>query len=213
MWWKHRRRRTHQQLANVSPSDVTLYRFSRTRQGQAACGGGCVSGEPFIPPARNLSAIMVVYHFNFAGFSVFWGKHPRGPNFAEIHARGRRGRLELDHRDLIPPWGHGLLHGEAGKPTMAVWHDGNGGALPSQLTAMAGRDNRGMTAHNRILLGSRQPIRRPFRRRSAADVGTAAHNRCSPGTSRAEMCAWMPGSPGETGSRSDLIRAIPGEDR
>ena len=48
---------------------------------------------------------------------------PRGPNFAEIHARGRRGRLESDHRDLIPPWGHGLLHGEAEKSTMAVWHD------------------------------------------------------------------------------------------
>ena len=48
---------------------------------------------------------------------------PRPPNFAEIHARGRRGRLEYDHRDLIPPWGYRLLHGETEKPTMAVWHD------------------------------------------------------------------------------------------
>ena len=31
---------------------------------------------------------------------------PRGPNFAEIHARGRRGRLEYDQKDLIPPRGH-----------------------------------------------------------------------------------------------------------
>ena len=38
---------------------MRLYRFSRTRQGQAACGGGCVSGEPSNPPARNLSAIVV----------------------------------------------------------------------------------------------------------------------------------------------------------
>ena len=38
---------------------MTLYRFSRTRQGQAACGGGCVGGEPGSPPARNLSAIVV----------------------------------------------------------------------------------------------------------------------------------------------------------
>lgn len=48
---------------------------------------------------------------------------PRPPNFAEIHARGRRGRLEFDHRDLIPlgatdfstakqkspPWQSGLI--------------------------------------------------------------------------------------------------------
>ena len=55
--------------------------------------------------------------------SIFSCEDPRPPNFAEIHARGRRGRLESDHRDLIPPWGHGLLHGEEKKPTMAVWHD------------------------------------------------------------------------------------------
>lgn len=65
---------------------------------------------------------------------VFSLQTPRPPNFAEIHARGRRGRLESDHRDLIPPWGHGLFHGEAEKPTMAVWHGGqdllhDGGSL------------------------------------------------------------------------------------
>ena len=38
---------------------MKLYHFSRTRQGQAACGGGCVSSEPGSPPARNLSAIVV----------------------------------------------------------------------------------------------------------------------------------------------------------
>lgn len=39
--------------------EMRLYRFSRAYQGQAACGGGCVSGEPSNPTARNLSAIVV----------------------------------------------------------------------------------------------------------------------------------------------------------
>ena len=50
----------------------------------------------------------------------FFLADPRGPNFAEIHARGRRGRLVSEPRDLIPPWGYRLLHGEAEKPTTAV---------------------------------------------------------------------------------------------
>ena len=58
----------------------------------------------------------------FSGLICVWGSaDPRGPNFAEIHARGRRGRLESDHRDLIPPWGHGLLHGEAERQ---AWQSG-----------------------------------------------------------------------------------------
>ena len=59
----------------------------------------------------------------FRAYFHFVHSDPRGPNFAEIHARGRRGRLEYDHRDLIPPWGYRLLHGETEKPNMAVWHD------------------------------------------------------------------------------------------
>ena len=79
----------------------------------------------------------------FRAFSYFSCTDPRGPNFAEIHARGRRGRLEYDHRDLIPPWGHGLLHGEKGKPTMPVCFDRNEGALPSRRTEMVGKDSGG----------------------------------------------------------------------
>ena len=52
----------------------------------------------------------------FRAYFHFVRSDPRAPNFAEIHARGRRGRLEYDHRDLIPPWGYRLLHGETGKP-------------------------------------------------------------------------------------------------
>ena len=70
--------------------------------------------------------------------------------------------MEYDHRDLIPPWGHGLLHGEEGKPTMPVCFDRNEGALPSQWTSMVGRDNRGMIGHSRMLLGDRQPIAHDF---------------------------------------------------
>ena len=68
----------------------------------------------------------------FWTFIYFSSADPRGPNFAEIHARGRRGRLELGHRDLIPPWGHRLLHGEERKPTMPVCFDCNEGAFPSR---------------------------------------------------------------------------------
>ena len=60
---------------------------------------------------------------DFQGLFVLWKLRPPAPNFAEIHARGRRGRLESDHRDLIPPWGYGLFHGKAEKPTIAVWLD------------------------------------------------------------------------------------------
>ena len=75
-------------------------------------------------PESRLHAAIVPQYVRFSGLIGVWGSaDPRGPNFAEIHARGRRGRLESDHRDLIPPWGHGLLHGDEEKPTMAVWHD------------------------------------------------------------------------------------------
>ena len=91
----------------------------------------------FLPPP----CPVLVYHYIL--FTDSWISHadPRGPNFAEIHARGRRGRLEFDHRDLIPPWGHRLLHGEERKPSMAVWLDCNRGALPSWLTRMVDKGN------------------------------------------------------------------------
>ena len=93
-------------------------------------------------PESRLHAAIVPQYVRFSGLICIWGSaDPRPPNFAEIHARGRRGRLGLGHRDLIPPWGHGLLHGEAEKPTMPVWYDRNGSALPSCLTRMVGKDN------------------------------------------------------------------------
>ena len=130
---------------------------------------------------------------DFQGFLHFGSADPRGPNFAEIHARGRRGRLEYDHRSLIPPWGHGLLRGEAGKPAMPVCFDRNGDALSSRRTGMVGGESRGMTPHSSSEFGGIQLIQRPFRRSTAADVGTTAHNRFTTGTIRTVMCAWMPG--------------------
>ena len=78
---------------------------------------------------------------------------------------------------------------------------------------MVGRGNRGMTPHSRMVFSIRQPIQRPSRRSTAADVGTAAHNLCIPGNSRAEMCAWMPGLRAKQAPGQRLIRAAPGEDR
>ena len=93
-------------------------------------------------PESRLHAAILPQRTRFSGlFCILEVQTPGGPNFAEIHARGRRGRLGLGHRDLIPPWGHGLLHGEAEKPTMPVWYDRNGSALPSCLTRMVGKDN------------------------------------------------------------------------
>ena len=40
---------------------------------------------------------------DFQSFLTFLAIDPPVPNFAKIHAKGRRGRLELNHRDLIPP--------------------------------------------------------------------------------------------------------------
>ena len=92
----------------------------------------------FLPP---------LYPIFVCRFVVFLSD-PRGPNFAEIHARGRRGRLEYDYRDLIPPWGHGLLHSEAEKPTTPVCFDRNDSASPSRRTEMVGKDSGGTAAQN-----------------------------------------------------------------
>ena len=134
----------------------------------------------------------------FRAISYFSCADPRPPNFAEIHARGRRGRLESDHRDLIPPWGHRFFHGEAGKPTMAVWHDQYDGVFPSWRTAMAGKGNCTTAAHSRTGFDSRQPIQWRCLQYAATEAGTAAHNRFTPGPSRSGDVCLDAGTPGET---------------
>ena len=94
---------------------------------------------------------------------VFVHSDPRGPNFAKIHARGRRGRLEYDHRDLIPPWGHEHFFREEEKPTMPVCFDRNGGALPSRRTGMVGKSNDGCAGHGRDKANSLRSILRHIR--------------------------------------------------
>ena len=74
-----------------------------------------------------------------------------------------------------------------------------------------GGESRGMTPHSSTEFGGRQLIQRPFRRSTAADVDTAAHNRFTTGTIRAEMCAWMPGFRAKLSLDSDLIRAVAGK--
>ena len=76
---------------------------------------------------------------------------------------------------------------------------------------MVGGENRGITPHSRTLFSGKQPIQRPFRRSTAADVDTAAHNRFTTGTIRTEMCAWMPGFRAKLSPDSDLIRAVAGK--
>ena len=66
-----------------------------------------------MPPGSGSSYI-------FRGGLFIFGRLPRVPNFAEIYARVGRGLQPPDFRDLIPPWGHTLLHGEAGKLTKEV---------------------------------------------------------------------------------------------
>ena len=77
---------------------------------------------------------------------------------------------------------------------------------------MVGGESREMTPHSSTEFGGRQLIQRPFRRSTAADVGTAAHNSFTTGTIRTEMCAWMPGFRAKLSPDSDLIRAAAGKD-
>ena len=84
------------------------------------------------PESRLHAAILPQRIRFFRAFLHFGSADPRGPNFAEIHARGRRGRLESDHRDLIPPWGHGLLHGEA---KSRPWQSGMIGSKAKSIMA------------------------------------------------------------------------------
>ena len=82
---------------------------------------------------------------------------------------------------------------------------------------MVGGESRGMTPHSSTEFGGRQLIQRPFRRSTAADVGTAVHNSSALGIPSTELCAWMPelrakqtpepeAYPGYTGRRSAVFR-------
>ena len=102
----------------------------------------------FLPP---------LYPIFVCRFVVFLSD-PRPPNFAEIHARGRRGRLEFDHRDLIPPWGHEHFFREEEKPSIPVSHDRNGDTLPSRQTGTVDKVNDGRTGHGRDKANSLRSI-------------------------------------------------------
>ena len=54
---------------------------------------------------------------------------------------------------------------------------------------MVGKNNRGMTAHNGTMVDDRQLIQETFGESAAEKAVAAVHNSCSPGPSRAEMCA------------------------
>ena len=94
----------------------------------------------------------------FRAYFYFVHSDPRPPNFAEIHARGRRGRLEFDHRDLIPPWGHEHFFREEEKPSIPVSHDRNGDTLPSRQTGTVDKVNDGRTGHGRDKANSLRSI-------------------------------------------------------
>lgn len=136
---------------------------------------------------------------------------PRLPNFAEIHARGRRGRLEYDHRDLIPPWGHRLFFDEAETPTMPVWLDRNGDTLPSRQTGTVDKVNDGRSGHGRHKAISMRSLLRHIRsiRRSATDTGP--QNCQTLRAARARMCACLQLLRATFPPNQGFIRALLGE--
>lgn len=157
--------------------------------------------SPFLPP---LCPIFV------CRFVVFLSD-PRGPNFAEIHARGRRGRLEYIHRDLIPPWGHRLLHGKVKKPTTPVCFDRNGGALPSWRTGMVGKSNDGCAGHGRDKANSLRSILQHTRDIWQTAAGTGVQNGPKLRASWAQMCACLQLLRATFPPNQGFIRAFPGE--
>ena len=148
-----------------------------------------------------------------AGYGRFYFEtaDPRGPNFAEIHMRGRRGRLEYEHRDLIPPWGHGLFQGEAEKPTTPVCFDRNGGALPSRRTGMVGRDNDGRVGHGRDKANSLRSLLQHTCSIRRSATGTGPQNCLALRTSRAQMCACLQLLRATFPPNQGFIWAFPGE--
>ena len=77
---------------------------------------------------------------------------------------------------------------------------------------MVGGESRGMTPHSSTLL-SMQPIQRPFKRSTAADVGTATHNLRAPGTSERRYVLRCRVSGQKHLQVLGLIRAAPGKDQ
>ena len=94
---------------------------------------------------------------------------------------------------------------------MAVWLDRYEGVFPSWLTAVAGKGNCTTAAHGGTLFGSETANAENIRRSAVAEVVIAVHNSCTPGASRAELCAWMPGIRTKLSPGSCLSRAAPGE--
>lgn len=132
----------------------------------------------------------------------FLGQIPRAPNFAEFHARGGGGRLPVMPRDLIPPRGRTLLHGEAGKPTSAV-----GVASPNAVPQRGGgrrqRAGRRRTAGwFRRRAGQPSGVRAAHGGQKRVRAGKKAAHAGLPGS---QGCARAPGSrekPGQAGSPS-----------
>ena len=147
----------------------------------------------------------------FRAYFHFVRSDPRPPNFAEIHARGRRGRLEYDHRDLIPPWGHGLLHSEAEKPTTPVCFDRNGGALPSRQTGTVDKGNDGCAGHGRHTENCIRSVLRHIRSIRRSATGTGPQNCQTLRAARARMCACMQLLWATFPPNQGFIRAFPGE--
>ena len=158
--------------------------------------------SPFFCPLR------VQFLFTSSRFLL---ADPRGPTFAEIHARGRRGRLEYDHRDLIPPWDQGLLHGEDGKPTILVSFDRNEGALPSQRTGMVGKDNSRQATTQPVWNSGNQAVHPTF----ARHMTNGCRHRysklpCAQGFLGSNMCL-VTGLPGDTSSKPGFHLELSGQ--
>ena len=128
---------------------------------------------------------------------LFWGAIPRVPNFAKIYARGGRGLLQTAPWDLIPPWGHRLLHGEAEKPTMPVWLDRYGGALPSRRTGLVGKDNGRQATPQPVRNGSNQAVLLSLTRHMTTG-GRHRHTE-------------QPCAPGIQGTNAYLVTGLPGD--
>ena len=76
---------------------------------------------------------------------------------------------------------------------------------------MAGKDNCTTAAHGGTMFDDRQPIQETFGESVAEKAVAAVHNSCTPGASRAELCAWMPGLRTKLSPDSDLIRTATGK--
>ena len=153
-------------------------------------------------------------------FFHFRGLIPRAPNFAEFHARGGGGRLPVMPRDLIPPRGRTLLHGEAGKPTSAVGvaqpKDGLVGAFGLAFGRRTAAKS-GEGGLSRRLLGGGRSFFGVFGGKKSADGGGRRRWRMRKShTQAASRGAVVPsgaGVPGKTGVRTTFFRAQLGKNQ